>query len=70
MPGKLWFDPCWYITAPSLAWDAVLKKTEVELELLPDPDVLLMFEKGIQDGISSIIHRYGKAKQQIHERRL
>ena len=52
-------NPCWYLTAPNLAWDVVLKKTEVELELLPDPDMLLMFEKGIRGGISSIIHSYG-----------
>jgi len=27
-------DPCWYFTAPGLAWDACLKKTDVKLELL------------------------------------
>ena len=32
-------DPCWCLTAPNLTWDVVLKKTEVELELLPDLDV-------------------------------
>ena len=35
-------DPAWYYTAPGLAWDAALKITEVELELLSDPDMLLM----------------------------
>ena len=35
-------DPAWYYTAPGLAWDACLKKTEVELELLSDVDMLLM----------------------------
>ena len=40
-------DPCWYYIAPGLAWDAALKKTKVELELLTNPDMLLMFEKGI-----------------------
>jgi len=37
-------DPCWYYSAPGLAWDACLKKTEVQLELLSDPDMLLMIE--------------------------
>ena len=43
-------DPCWYYSAPGLAWDACLKKTEVQLELLSDPDMLLMIEQGIRGG--------------------
>ena len=54
-------DPAWYYTAPGLAWDAALKKTGVELELLSDPDMLLMYEKGIRGGISMISNRHGKA---------
>jgi len=54
-------DPCWYFTAPVLAWDACLKKTYVKLELLNDVDMLLMFEKGIRGGVSMIPKRYGKA---------
>ena len=54
-------DPVWYYTAPGLAWDAALKKTEVELELLTDREMLDLFEKGIRGGVSSIMHRYGKA---------
>ena len=40
-------DPAHYYTAPGLAWDAALKVTKVELELLSDMDMLLMVEKGI-----------------------
>ena len=54
-------DPAWYYTAPGLAWDAALKVTKVELELLADPDMLLMIEKGIRGGLSMISTRYGKA---------
>ena len=54
-------DLAWYYTAPGLAGDAALKKTRVELELLTDIDMLLMVEKGIQGGISSIMTRYGEA---------
>ena len=53
-------DPVWYFTAPGFAWDAALKKTGVRLELLIDPDMLLMFEEGIR-GISMITKRYSKA---------
>ena len=54
-------DPAHYFTAPGLAWDACLKITGVELELLSDPDMLLMFERCIRGGISMISNRYGKA---------
>ena len=54
-------DPAWYYTAPGLAWGAALKLTEVNLELLSDPDMLLMFEKGIRGGVSTIMTRHGKA---------
>ena len=54
-------DPAHYYTAPGLAWDAALKVTEVELELLSDMDMLLMVEKGIRGGVSMISNRYGKS---------
>ena len=54
-------DPARYLTAPGLAWNAALKVTEVELELLSDPDMLLMIEKGINGGVLTISNRYGKS---------
>ena len=54
-------DPVYYFTAPGLAWDACLKMTDIDLELLNDPNMLLMFEKGIRGGISIISNRYGEA---------
>ena len=54
-------DPVYYFTAPGLAWDACLKMTNIDLELLSDPNMLLMFEKGIRGGISIISNRYGEA---------
>ena len=44
-------DPAWNHMAPGLAWDACLKKTGVELELLSDPVMLLMFKQGIRGGV-------------------
>ena len=50
-----------FLSAPGLAWQACLKKTKVELELLTDIDMLLMVEKGTRGGICQAIHRYTKA---------
>ena len=38
-------DPSFYYTSPGLAWDAMLLKTKIKLELISDPDMYLMFEK-------------------------
>ena len=54
-------DSAHFLSAPGLAWQACLKKTEVELEFLTDADILLMVEKGIRGGICHAIHRYAKA---------
>ena len=54
-------DPVYYFTAPGLAWDACLKITDIDLELLSENNMLLMFEKGIRGGISIISNRYGEA---------
>ena len=52
-------DPAWYYTAPGLAWDASLKLTKVELELLSDIDMLRMVQQGIRGGVAMVSNRYG-----------
>ena len=54
-------DPAHFYTAPGLAWKACLKKTRIRLELLMDPDMLLMFERGIRGGITQSVNRWAKA---------
>ena len=54
-------DPAHYFTSPGLSWDAMLKRTETELELISDVDMFLFIEKGMRGGISYIANRYGKA---------
>ena len=54
-------DPVYFVSAPGLAWQACLKKTEAKLELLTDYDTILMIEKGIWGGICQATRRYAKA---------
>lgn len=54
-------DPAWYFTTPGFAWDAMLRKTEITMELLTDIDMFLMVENGIRGGITQCSKRYGKA---------
>ena len=54
-------DPVHYITLPSFAFDAMLKYTGVELELLTDPDMYMFFEDSMRGGISVIGCRRGDA---------
>ena len=54
-------DPCHYFTSPGLSWDAMLKMTKVELELMTDIDMYQFIEKGMRGGISYISHRHGLA---------
>ena len=51
-------EPAHFVSLPVLVWQACLKKTNIELEVLTDYDMLLMVEKGIRDGICHSIQRY------------
>ena len=53
--------PAHFLSLPGSAWQARLKKTNIELELLTDYDMLLMVEEGIKGGICHSVHRYAKA---------
>ena len=41
-----------YMRAPGLRWDAIRKMTKIELELIPDSDMYVFFEKCTRGAIS------------------
>ena len=53
-------DHSHFLSAPGLAWQACLKKTNVKLELLTDINMLLMIEAGIRGRMCQSTHRYAK----------
>ena len=56
-------DPAWYLTAPGLAWDAMLKYTGVAIKLFTEDqsEIYQMVKENIRGGISMISNRYAKA---------
>lgn len=54
-------DPAFYITTPSLSFDAMLLKTEVKLELINNLEILRMIQNGIRGGICLCSNRYSQA---------
>ena len=54
-------DPVHFYTSPGLAWEACLKCTGIKSELLTDPNMLLMFERGIRGRITQAVHKYASA---------
>ena len=61
-------DPANFYTSPGLAWKVCLKKTGIELQLLTDPDMLMMFKRGIRGGITQSVHRYAEANNKYMDR--
>jgi hypothetical protein len=54
-------DPCCCYSAPCLTWQAGLKFTNIELDLLPNIDLILFFEGCIRGGIYGVMgSRYAK----------
>ena len=56
MEGTYFFQ----CTSPGLSWDAMLKVTDIKLELIIDIDMFQFIKKGMRGGVSYIANRYGK----------
>ncbi|XP_074026081.1 uncharacterized protein [Leptinotarsa decemlineata] len=58
-------DPAHYFTSPGLSWDAMLKYTGVNLELLTDIDMVHFLQNGIRGGVSQCSERKHIANNQF-----
>ena len=54
-------DPAHYYTSPGFSFDAMLKYTNVELELFHNVDMYNMIEQGIRGGICQVSKKHIKA---------
>ena len=54
-------DPTHFYTTPELVWKDCLKKIGITLGLITDPDMLLMFERGIKTGTPQVVKKYARA---------
>ena len=66
-PHKYALDPAHNYSSPGLSWDALLKQTGVELELLTDQDMHLFTERGMRGGILMPSKRYAQANNPLVE---
>jgi hypothetical protein len=54
-------DPAYYYTTPGLSWDAMLKITDIEFDLITDYDVFMTVESGIRGGLTQCSTRHAVA---------
>ena len=57
-------DAAYYLSAPQMSWDAMLKITGVKLELMSDPAMFQMVDSGIRGGVAMISTRYAHANNE------
>ena len=60
-------DPAHYFSAPGLAWDAMLKMTGMELELMVEREFHDMIDNGTRGGICCICRKFARANSKYYE---
>ena len=53
--------PSQYLSVPALSQDVMLNMTKIKFELISDPDMFILFKKGMRGGVPYISNRYSKA---------
>ncbi|XP_054281419.1 uncharacterized protein LOC128999086 [Macrosteles quadrilineatus] len=54
-----------FFTAPSLTWQAMLKHTAIDIELMTDIDMVLMIEESIRGGLVQSSRRWAQANNEF-----
>ena len=54
-------DPAYFVSTPSLAFQAMLKVTKAEIEIFTDIDMILMTEKVIRGGLTQVTKKHAVA---------
>ena len=61
-------DPAYFVSTPSLAFQAMLKVTKAEIETFTDIDMILMTEKGTRGGLTQIVKKHAVANNKyLHD---
>ena len=50
-------DPAYFVSTPSLVFEAMFKITKVKIELFTDINMVLMTEKGIRHGLTQVFKK-------------
>ena len=58
-------DPAYFVSAPQLAWNALLKHIDRPIPLITDPEMYRMIHPNIYGGICHAIVRYAKANNKL-----
>ena len=61
-------DPCHYISTPQMAYDAMLKLTKVQIQLMHDVDMILLVEQNVRGGVSYINTRHCEKKTTLEKK--
>ena len=54
-------DPAYFVSTPSLAFEAMLKIAKAKIELFTDIDMVLMTEKGIRGSLTQVVRKHAIA---------
>ena len=54
-------DPAYYMALPNVAWDAMLKKISIVIDLVHGQDMYKMIEKGKRGGVCQVSSKYARA---------
>ena len=57
----VWIACIYFVSTPNLAFETMLKMTNVKIELLTDIDIVLMAEKAIRGGLTQVVREHGIA---------